>query len=272
AIEQNYFSIVQQCYQVHAGSLPADFLDRAGIRGTDPAGWTYPATSGGTLKSAGHVYVDAQGNEYYVPDVEVVIELAENVAGGVVRSAARGNNTRPDSFVMGDMLLVFNQDPRFGADVLGLGEALIPRREFFNQVVAGDTIVDVIGHMVGEHVMFVQELLTEFNDPTGGIHITADRFSIRVGKGEARWRGTVNMPQGVRLVAVLIDTRAGGVQVRREFNIPMTVDALTGAATYDARLRGVDLTFLTHIEMQARSTVDGVVEASQLFDIVPFRE
>ena len=272
AIEQNYFQIVQQCYQVHAGSLPADFLDRAGIRGTDPVGWTYPATSGGTLKSAGHVYVDAQGNEFFVPDVEVVIELAENVAGGVVRSVARGNSSRPDSFVMGDLLLVFNQDPRFGADVLGLGEAAIPRSEFFNQVVPGQTAVDVIGHMVGEHIMFVQELLTEFTDPAAGIHITADRFRILIGSREARWRGTVDKPQGVRLVAVLIDTRTGGLQVRREFNVAMAIDPLTGAAGYDARLRNIDLTFLTHIEMQARNATTDAVEASRLFDILPFRQ
>ena len=120
--------------------------------------------------------------------------------------------------------------------------------------------------------MFVQEVLTEFTDPTAGIHITADRFSIRVAKGEARWRGTVDKPLGVRLVAVLIDTRADGSQVRREFNIPMIVDPLTPGASYDARLRGVNLTLLTHIEMQARDVVTGEVEASQLFDIVPFRE
>jgi len=41
-------------------------------------------TAGGTLKSAGHVYVDTQGNEYFVPDIEVVIELSENVAAGVI--------------------------------------------------------------------------------------------------------------------------------------------------------------------------------------------
>lgn len=271
AIEQNYFQIVQQCYLANAAALPADFLDRAGLRGTNPADWTYPVSAGGTLKSAGHVYVDALGKEYFVPDIEVVIELSENVAAGVITSVARGNGTRPDSLVIGDLLLVFNQDPRFGAEVLGLGEAVIPREEFFKQVVKGQTNIDVIGHMVSEHVMFVQEVLTEFTDPAAGIHITADRFDIRVAAAESRWRGTVDKPQGVRLVAVLIFTPPTGIQTRREFNIAMAVDPLTGAATYDARIRGLNMTTLSHVEMRAVSTVTGAIEASVLFDIRPFK-
>ena len=271
AIEQNYFQIVEQCYQANAAALPADFLDRVGFRGTDPAGKTYPVTAGGTLKSAGHVYVDGLGNEYFVPDIEVVIELSENVAAGVVTSVARGDATRPDSFVIGDLLLVFNQDPRFGSEVLGLGEAVIPREEFFKQVVTGQTNIDVIGHMVSEHVIFVQEVLTEFTDPNAGIHITADRFRITVGANESRWRGTVDKPQGVRLVAVLISTPPTGVQTRREFNIAMAIDPLTGLATYDARIRGFNVANLTHIEMQARNITTGVIEAKELYDITPFR-
>ena len=271
AIEQNFFAIAQQCYQANAAALPADFLDRAGIRGADPAGWTYPVTAGGTLKSAGHIYVDATGSEYFVPDVEVVIELSENVAGGVITSVARGNSTRPDSFVIGDLLLVFNQDPRFGAEVLGIGEAVIPREEFFKQVVTGQTNISVIGHMVSEHVMFVQEVLTEFTDPAAGIHITADRFEIRVAARESRWRGTVDKPEGVSLVAILISTSPTGVQSRREFNIAMAVDPLTGGATYSARIRNFNVTNLTHIEMQARNTITGAVEASELYDITTFK-
>jgi len=272
AIQANYFQIVQQCYQANAAALPANFLDRAGVRGNDSSTWTYPVTAGGTLKSAGHVYVDLQGNEYFVPDIEVVVELSENVAQGVVTSLARGNATRPDSFVIGDLLLVFNQDPRFGADVLGLGEAVIPREEFFRQVVTGQTNLAVIGHMVGEHVILVQEVLTEFTDPNAGIHITADRFRINVAGSESRWRGTVDKPQGVRLVAVLINTLQFGVQTRREFNIAMAIDPLTGAASYDARIRGLNVQRLTHIEMQARNLTTGAIEASELFDIREFKQ
>ena len=272
-IEQNYFDLAKQCYEANVLALPTDFLDRAGFRGTDPQSWTYPVTAGGTLKSAGHVYLDAQGNEYFVPDIEVVIELSENVSGGVIKSVARGNATRPDSFVIGDLLLIFNQDPRFGADVLGLGEAVIPREEFFKQVVVGETTISVIGHMVSEHVMFVQEVLSPFVDPAAGIVITADRFVFRgANVTEARWRGIVDKPTGLRLVAVMIQT-IGGQETRREFNVPMAIDELTGEGTYDARIRPTrtNLRNLTHIEMQGIDTRTGEIKATARFDIRPFR-
>jgi hypothetical protein len=273
AIEQNYFQTVQQCYEANAGALPADFLSRAGLRGEDAANWSYPSGTGGTLKSAGHVYVDSAGNEYFVPDIEVVIELAENVAEGVVTSAVRGDGTRPDSFVMGDLLCIFNQDPRFGADVLGLAEAVIPREEFFKQVVVGETSLPLIGHMVGEHVMFVQEVLSPFVDPAAAITITADRFTFRGPTvTESRWRGVVDKPTGLRLVAVMIQT-IGGQETRREFNIPMTIDPLTGEGVYNARIRGRNNTLpnLTHIEMQGIDTRTGAIKATARFDIRPFR-
>ncbi len=292
-IEQNYFNIVEQCYQAHAAVLPADFLDlcgvlpraapadanstaanpglafRAGLRTTARS---YPMTTGGTLKSAGHVYLDTEGKEYFVPDIEVVLELAENVATGVIRSLAPGNATRPDSFVIGDMLVVFNPDPRFGAEVLGLAEAPIPREVFFNQMVPGQSSCDIIGHMVGEHVLFVQDVLTELVDPDAGIQISADRFIIRVASGEARWRGIIDKPQGVLLFAVLIDTAPDGVQTSREFNIPFVIDPLNGAGTYDARLRGIDVANTTHIEMQARDATTSEVVASHPYDVVEFRQ
>ena len=273
AIEQNFFQIAQLCYEANADALPADFLNRAGLRGEDAANWTYPSSSGGTLKSAGHVYVDAAGKEYFVPDIEVVIELAENVAEGVVTSAVRGDGTRPDSFVIGDLLLIFNQDPRFGADVLGLAEAVIPREEFFKQVVVGETSIPVIGHMVSEHVMFVQEVLSPFVDPAAEIVITADRFTFRgPNVTEARWRGVVDKPTGLRLVAVMIQT-IGGQETRREFNVPMGIDPLTGEGTYDARIRPTrtNLRNLTHIEMQGIDTTTGEIKATARFDIRPFR-
>jgi hypothetical protein len=93
-----------------------------------------------------------------------------------------------------------------------------------------------------------------------------------VAAGEARWRGVVDKPTGINLVAVLIDTLPGGVNTRREFSIPMVIDPLNGAATYDARLRGIDLTNLTHIEMQARDAITSEVMASYEHDISAFRE
>jgi hypothetical protein len=69
----------------------------------------------------------------------------------------------------------------------------------------------------------------------------------------------------------MINTLPDGSQTRRETPIPMVIDPLTGAATYDARIRRFNVTNLTHIEMQARSIATGAIEASVLFDIRPFR-
>jgi hypothetical protein len=52
----------------------------------------------------------------------------------------------------------------------------------------------------------------------------------------------------------------------------MVIDPLNGAATYDARLRGIDLTNLTHIEMQARDAITSEVKASYEHDISAFRQ
>jgi len=258
AIEANYFAMVQSAYAPHAAALPADFLSRAGIRGPLPEDMVYPVTAGGTLKSAGHAYSDMAGNQYQVPDIEAVIELSENVSQGVISSLARGAGSTPESFVIGELLVIFNQDPRFGADAFGLGEAPISRAVFFDQAIAGDTVIDTIGHMVGEHVMFVQEVLTELTDPVGPIFITADRFRFRDARNEMRFRGTVDKPDGITLVAVL-----GGVEV----TIPLVIDLLTGAATYDARFRnvaGLVMANVTDIVLEARDA-NGVVQSSAAF-------
>jgi hypothetical protein len=291
-IEQNYFQMVQACYAVHDDVLPPDFLDRAGIRGADPANWVYPSMTGGTLKSAGTVYQDANGNEYLVPggfeDAEAVIELSENVATGIVRSVARGNATRPDSFVIGDMLVIFSQDPRFGADVLGVADAHIPREEFFRQVRAGETQLDTIGHFVGDHVMMVHEVLTEMVDRQAPVVITADRIQFRVAgaRGEARWRGAVDKPEDVdQFVAVLYSPGLNGTEIRNEFPIALTPNVDAPGATYNVRLRAVpnvNLAAVTHIQMEARANVGtdpdtglpiiAVVGSSERIDVVPFRQ
>ena len=97
-IEDNYFFLARNIYVNHASTLGVDWLGRIGIRdqnGAYPTNpnqlpnrryWKYPGTAGGTLKSAGTIYVDAQGNEYMIPDLEAVIELSENVVLGPVRS------------------------------------------------------------------------------------------------------------------------------------------------------------------------------------------
>ena len=242
-IEQNYFDYVQLCYRQHAAVLPADFLDKAGLRGADSSTWQYPGMAGGTLKSAGTVYVDGVGNEYYVPDVEVVIELSENVAGGIVRSLDLGDPLvgRPASFVIDDLLIIMNQDPRFGADVLGIGEVVINPDVFFSQGLG--SAIDTIGHTVGEHVLFVQEVLTELTDPAQGLLVTAERWRFRDDANEIRFRGIVGQVGGVNLSAGILGN---------QFPIGLAPDLLTNTSTYSFRSRNqVNVSLVTAVDLIA---------------------
>jgi hypothetical protein len=115
-----------------------------------PSGPTaYPAMAGGTCKSAGHVYEDGAGNPYYIPDIEVVIELSENIVGGEVTSSDQATGT----FMIGNMLVMLNKDPRFTADVIGLGGSIIPTSVLWAELAANPNAhLDVVGHMIGEHL------------------------------------------------------------------------------------------------------------------------
>ncbi len=189
SMEANYFKYLQAAYAVHAAHLPTDFLERAGIR---LSGNIYPAYAGATLKSAGHVYVDANGNEYWITDIESVIELSENVSSGPIANIDAGDplTGRPPSFVIGDLLLIFNQDPRFGADIFGIAEMHIPMAIFVANGIG--LTVDTIGHTVGEHVLFVQELITEMVDPSQGTIVATERWRFDDLANRIRFRGHVS--------------------------------------------------------------------------------
>jgi len=250
-IEQNYFDYLQACYAVHAALLPADFLEMAGVRGTrkNPA-LVYPPSTGGTLKSAGHVYLDTAGNEHFVTDIEAVIELSENVTLGDIRSADAGDPTtgRPPSIVIENLLIIFNQDPRFGADVLGLGEGPVPNDLFFASAVG--TGIDIIGHTVGEHILFAQEILTELVDPAAPIIISADRFRFRNDSNEVRFRGVVDRPAGLNVTVTMDD---GNPLTQQTFPIPLVVDPVTPGANYSFRSRGeVNVAAVTEVTITAR--------------------
>ncbi len=254
-IEDHYFDIIEAVYPSHAAALPPDFLAKAGLRGEDVSSWVYPTTAGGTFKSAGHTYVDPAGNEYLITDIEAVIELSENVSQGIISSAARGRNGVPDSFVIDDLLIVFNQDPRFGADVLGLGATEIPRGSFFSQVVPGSTLVDIIGYMVGEHVLFAQEVLTDMVDVAAGPAIGVDRVRFRDDRDEARFRGVVVLGDGLDLIGIF-----GG----QEILIPRAPDLVTGADSFDARVNLPGLQTLPTFTLELRDA-NGNVEVSAEF-------
>jgi hypothetical protein len=271
-IKANYFKYVLACAPLHGSALPPEFLERAGIRGNGPEDWVYPVTAGGTLKSEGTVYEDPNstppGQRFFIPDVEAVIELSENVASGNVLSVAVGNATTPDSFVVGQVLVIFNQDPRFGGSSHGVGGTEIRRSVFMDQSLG--TGVATIGHMVGEHVLFVQEVETDLTDPTTGIQITADRFRIREGRGRIKWRGTVDKPAGINLFAVF--NANGGAHP-----IPLAADPATGAANYTFRRRGLNITGgnnglgITEVRLEARDANTNAVVAEETFDLKPFR-
>ena len=252
-IEQNYFDILQACYATHNPALlPPNFLDLCGIRAS---GNQYPATAGGTLKSAGHVYVDALGNEYLVTDIEAVIELSENVASGIVRSISPPTPGVPGSFIVNDLLIIMNQDPRFSSDALGVGEGPINNDVFF-ALGLGETI-DTIGHTVGEHVLFVQEVLTQLVDPAAGLIVTADRFRFRDGNNEIRFRGIVGQIGGVALSAEILG---------QQFPIALAVDPLEGVSAYSFRSRGqVNVSLVESVDLRA-SNPEGGPGAAPLFE------
>jgi hypothetical protein len=252
SIEQNYFNMVQSTYAAHAAALPADFLDRAGLRGTGSESWVYPTTAGGTLKSEGTVYSDAAGNRFFIPDVEAVIELSENVTLGPISSIARGAGSVPDSFVVGEMLVIFNQDPRFGADVLGVGLTPIPRDVFFAQAALG-TQVAVIGHLVGEHVMFAQEIEVDMVDATAGVQITIERARFQA--PNLRFRGVLVQPTGITLTAIVQGAR---------FPVPFVIDPLTGGGAFDTRFAVPAPATFTEYTLEA-TNAQGVVMATETF-------
>ena len=175
----NYRNIVEACYPRHADFLPADFLERAiGVDGN-----RYPSYAGGTFKTAGHRYVletCASGDcrpDVLIPDIEVVLELSENVTEGTVTSAFAQDLSIgcPPSLTIDDQLLIMNPDPRFGRDILGIVEQEI-RQGLFTSTEG--TIIAAIGHTVGEHVNFMQDVLTDIIDPDDVVHITLDRGQI----------------------------------------------------------------------------------------------
>ena len=276
-IEDNYFFLARNIYVNHASALGVDWLGRIGIRdqnGAYPTNpnqlpnrryWKDPGTAGGTLKSAGSVYVDAQGNEYMIPDGEAVVELSENVVLGPVRSVSIGNFNTPDSFVVGDVVVMMNQDPRFGAHIMGLAGVNLSREFFFANLPVGSEIA-VVGHMVGEHLQMAQEIEVGVYDYSLGVTISAangngERFRIDVAQGDIAWRGNAIPADGLTL-----STRIG----TSEFPVDAVPDGVVaGLVHYGVRIEGIDLIGVTEVVMIARDAKGNIVK-EQAFDITPF--
>jgi hypothetical protein len=272
-IEDNFFRIALNCFLAHRQVLPADFLGRIGIRNaqgqypTNPfqlpprTYWRYPHNSGGTLKSAGTIYVDPQGNEYRIPDAGLVVELAENVTIGRIRSFQAGSATLPPSFVVNDALVILNPDPRIMMHAIGVGGATISP-EVLVEALGNGVEVSVVGYMVSDHVLFGIELeIADYWHPSMGIVVSADRFSARADRGDLRWRGILAPPEGKTLWAVI---------GKQEFAVPFIVDPATGVGQYDMRLEDLDLVTHTTLDMVVRDAETGEELHRETFDFAEF--
>ena len=241
-LEANYFSTTRDLIPLHPTVLGPNFGSLTGFLQTESTGWVYPHSSGGTFKSAGHVYLDSAGNRFLIPDEEAVLELAENVAGGVVTSVHPGGNGVPPSFTMGNLLVVFNQDPRFPASTIGLVGTEIPRSVFLQQAVGRE--IGVVGYMVSEHVLFANDVETDLVDPNAPIAVVPQQWLFKNSGNEIRIRGLVDRPQGIALTARILN---------QTFPITLVVDPVTGGATFDFRSKGqVNVALVTQVTLEAR--------------------
>ncbi len=243
-MEDNYFFLVRNAFlQYPPGILPENFLGMVGIRtetGGFPANnnqlpprrfWRYPTSTGATIIADGSIYVDAAGNEYKIPDFMVKgayasIVIAENIAIGNLKAAAIGNWNTPDSFVLGETLVVMNQDPRMPCSIIGLAGSPVSKEYFTTQVPVG-TLVAAEGHMIGEHVMFAEviDVSTDVYDPAAGawLNILPNSWRFRPGRG-LEFRGELVPAAGHTLSA-----RLGS----NEFAVGLNPDLALNVATFN---------------------------------------
>lgn len=158
--------------------------------------------TGATLKSAGQVYVDAQGNQFLIPDGDVVIEMAENLTAGPITSI-NATGAFP-SFVVGEMPVVLNPDPRFPTTVLGLAGVELTPQVFYQALatqganLGGEGGVVAEGYVV-DGVLFATVLETGLTNPAAAPIVTIDRATFDNRANEVRLRGTVDKPAGLRV-------------------------------------------------------------------------
>ena len=270
-IEDNYFRVLINLFNAHQSVLSAEFLGRCGVRtaqGQYPTNsfqlpprthWKYPHSTGGTLKSAGTIHVDAAGNEYRIPHDGCVIELAENVTAGKVRSMNAGNASTPTSFVVNEAIVTLNQDPRIETKILGIAGREVDPSTLAANLKVGDEVA-ILGYLVGEHMLFGIEI----NAPTlyadsMGIIVSADGFTAQVNSGRLRWRGQLYPPAGKTLWVQLDGSK-------RLLPVPFEVDPATGIGNYDMRLEDIDLEAVTALDMVVRDATTGAELQREHFD------
>ncbi|MEC9477126.1 MAG: hypothetical protein VX764_08820 [Planctomycetota bacterium] len=272
-IEQNFFDMVNATYPAHAALLPSDFMARVGIISDDPGEWIQPMMSGGTYKSAGHVYVDGAGNRYLIPDMINVFELSENTSAGSAINVTVGTDGTPDSFLIESgesrtMLCMFNSDPRFPSAVLGVADQHIPRDMWLADAEGGG--IDTVGYVNGEHVMMVMELFTDMVNVDGIVEVSVERWRFRDGGNEIRFRGGIDEPEGLAMTATAIGCSLGQ-NFAIPFGIAMEGDPATGVGHFAARLEfdlvpGAVTADVTHVNLTVRHITSGQVMFDETFN------
>lgn len=294
AIEDNFFFIVRNAFLMHPpGKLPATFLGSIGIR-TETGGfpvnnnqlpprryWRYPTSAGATVIANGHVYVDNLGREYNIPDVETLggnvnFGFSENVLIGQVSSAALGNYNTPDSFVVGGVLVLMNQDPRTPLDIYGTGLSPVSKSYFGAYLSTNPgAAVSIVGHMIGEHVLMAEEIEVDgvFDPAVGAWVSTIDgQWRFQPGQGLS-YRGSV-VPVADHTLAIRygnIDAQGvfvpGVNTVERSIQANLTIDPLTNSATFDVRNQaGADANALRAIRFTVTKTSTGEIVREQVYD------
>lgn len=213
--------------------------------GPVPAGVGY---TGGTLKAAGHVYVNAlTGEEHLIPDLGLVVELAENVLLGTVRAVDPGDAFTPPSLVVGDMLVIMNQDERFGQELLGFGLLPMEPEVFFPQLQPGSAIA-VGGYAVGDNVLYGISLEADsVIDPAAGLVVAVTKW--RFDADEVRMIGVTSQFDGISLE---VEFRIDGAWTDAE-EIALDLDPLVpGGASFSYRLRDEpDVPLIDRIRVRA---------------------
>lgn len=252
-LEDNFFFQARNAFlNYQPGILPANFLGLIGIRtetGGFPTGsqlpprrfWRYPVSSGATVIAQGSIYVDAKGREFAIPDFPVKgflghVLMAENVLIGNLRGAALGDFQTPDSLVIGNVLVLMNQDPRMPLGITGLAGSPLSREYLMSGAVPDGTFVAIVGHMVGEHVLYAEavDVATAFDPAVGTWVGVIDRTLIwQPGRGLS-YRGEIVPASGMRLT---VQYGNNDLFTDPEINLTniLIFDPLTNSARFDVR-------------------------------------
>lgn len=284
AIEDNYFFLVRNAFlQYPTGVLPANFLGSIGIR-TDTGGfptsntqlpprrfWRYPTASGATFIAQGSVYVDTAGNQYLIPDFQIkgyfaTIIMSENVCIGNMVAAAIGNYNTPDSFVIGTTLCLMNQDPRMPLTILGVGNSPVSK-EFFSTNAQPGMFLAVVGHMIGEHVMFAEviDASTDLFDPAVGVWVSVvgRSWNYEPGRG-LDYTGSVTPIAGNSIYCEYGSVNSLGTFVATtplvSLNAGLIIDPVLNSAKFAPRNQpGGDPTTARSIRFTVKETASGTV-------------